>query len=459
MRKSCAIPFTLFFLVIFPSLASADLVIPVLSVSPLSQAVGYQSSHLSFAVYNTGSGTLNWSAEVQQDINWVHIDSGAAGSGSGSIQLSVDAYNGTAPRSCSLTVSSQGAMGSPKTLTITQYGLNSPVLTASSRYIHTSGSGGNASLTIFNSGYGRIEWQAAVTEGSDWIQLSSSNGTNTGELTCTVLPTNTTDKRSGIIEVTGKAYADNGDPVEIIQSSMNIEMAQDGSTYTLVVSPTSLPITQQGQKAKFEVSFNTTDPIPFYNWSAEVISGKDWLSISSSPSGIGAGSFECSATANTGVSSRVGTVQVTSAGAAKSPQTITIQQAGSGQYDIIGADPGLIHVMLSKTKTVQLAVNNSNQHGDQPLHEWLLSEAMKSNTLSPVYVITPLGVVDSAYIIDHLSQYTYPFFDASGITGLGLWKMADLGLDAEDMFIYAYAYQKTNGQIVIDNIVSIHVTE
>jgi len=64
-------------------------------------------------------------------------------------------------------------------------------------------------------------------------------------------------------------------------------------------------------------------------WTASVVSGNSWLSISSGSSGSNAGNITCSLAANTGASPRTGTIQVTASGAAESPVDIIVIQGGT----------------------------------------------------------------------------------------------------------------------------------
>jgi Divergent InlB B-repeat domain/Secretion system C-terminal sorting domain/Putative binding domain, N-terminal len=90
---------------------------PILSVSPTSRGVSYNSGTTSFSVGNSGNGTLNWSAS--SNTSWITITSGSSGTNSGTINVSYLANTGSA-RSGSITVSASGASGSPQTMTIAQ---------------------------------------------------------------------------------------------------------------------------------------------------------------------------------------------------------------------------------------------------------------------------------------------------------------------------------------------------
>jgi len=92
----------------------------------------------------------------------------------------------------------------------------------------------------------------------------------------------------------------------------------------LVVSPYSRTVAKESGTVAFDV-FNTgTGKMP---WTAAVISGDSWLSVTSGGSGIDSGRIFCSYDANQTSSVRTGVIRVTAPGAAGSPVDITVIQA------------------------------------------------------------------------------------------------------------------------------------
>ena len=61
-------------------------------------------------------------------------------------------------------------------------------------------------------------------------------------------------------------------------------------------------------------------------WTASVISGSDWLTITSGSSGSNSGTITCGYAANTGTTSRIATIRVTASGATGSPSDVTVKQ-------------------------------------------------------------------------------------------------------------------------------------
>jgi hypothetical protein len=94
----------------------------------------------------------------------------------------------------------------------------------------------------------------------------------------------------------------------------------------LAVDPTNQAVPDTSGTTTFYVSNSGTGTMP---WTAVVISGSDWLSITSGSSGSDAGTITCDYTANTGTANRIATIRVTATGAMNSPTDITVTQAAS----------------------------------------------------------------------------------------------------------------------------------
>jgi subtilisin family serine protease len=107
----------------------------------------------------------------------------------------------------------------------------------------------------------------------------------------------------------------------------NIEHSQQEASATgpvLSVTPDNQAVPEGAGTTSFNVS-NTG--IGTMNWSATVLLGHDWLSISSGSSGTNGGTIQCSYTQNPTASQRIATVRVTAMGAAGSPRDVTVTQA------------------------------------------------------------------------------------------------------------------------------------
>ena len=101
---------------------------------------------------------------------------------------------------------------------------------------------------------------------------------------------------------------------------------QSGSLGNLVISPLSQMVTKDAGSTAFSVSNTGTGTMP---WTASVISGSEWLTITSGSSGSNSGTITCGYTGNTGTTSRTATIRVTGDGATGSPTDITVTQAAN----------------------------------------------------------------------------------------------------------------------------------
>lgn len=99
------------------TLAAYFSIIPSLSVAPDFLQVNSTSGTQTFNVTNTTGGTMNWSAT--SNVSWITLISGNSGTNSGIINFSYQANTGNA-RVGTITITTTGALGSPKTVEIRQ---------------------------------------------------------------------------------------------------------------------------------------------------------------------------------------------------------------------------------------------------------------------------------------------------------------------------------------------------
>jgi len=94
---------------------------PVLAVSPVNATWPVSGGRANFTVRNAGRGTLSYSASVSVGSNWLSITAGASGGNSGTIRV-LSAANSGVPRTGQITVTANGAGGSPTTISVFQDG-------------------------------------------------------------------------------------------------------------------------------------------------------------------------------------------------------------------------------------------------------------------------------------------------------------------------------------------------
>jgi uncharacterized protein (TIGR03437 family) len=169
--------------------ALASVSAPTLSLTPTSLSFAYTTSgnlpaSQSFAIANSGSGTLTWTGSVNAAATWLSIDT-ASGTAPSTVNVSVNpallavgTYTGT------VTLTATGAGNSPAavtvTLVVTGAAASLLVTPASLSFQYTSGGSAPAAqtLTISNGGSGSFNWVA--TSAAYWAALSATSGSVPG---------------------------------------------------------------------------------------------------------------------------------------------------------------------------------------------------------------------------------------------------------------------------------------
>jgi len=220
---------------------------PVLTVLPVDLSAAMASGRANFTVSNTGVGIMNYSARVSEGSSWLQITSGASGGSAGLMKVSFTQNAGT-QRTGRITVTGNGANGSPVTITVTQAGklggatptptatpqptpspspASVPVLTVIPPSSSMAFGAGRANFIVSNTGAGTISYSASISAGSNWLQISSgASGGNSGVIKVAYAE-NTGVQRTG--QITVIANGANGSP-------MTITIFQDGNVVNVVPS-------------------------------------------------------------------------------------------------------------------------------------------------------------------------------------------------------------------------------
>ena len=220
--------------------------VPTLSVSPSTQNVISVAGTTTFAVSNTGTGTMPWTAEVVS-ASWLTITSGSSGTDTGTIACAFEANATTTSRTGTIRITATGATGSPKEVTVTQEGVQMLSVTPSSQGV--SSSSGTTTFSVTNTRTGTMPWTAAITSDSSWLTITSgASGTNSGTINCSFTANTTIYSRSGTITVT--APGAKGSP-------LTVSVVQDG-----VGNGNFSPIPDTGQTKCYDNSGEITCPSP-----------------------------------------------------------------------------------------------------------------------------------------------------------------------------------------------------
>lgn len=177
-----------------------------------------------FTITNTGGGTLDWAVGDNQ--TWISESPGSGSDNSHSITVSISTtaltpgtYNAT------ITVSSTNADNSPQTIAVT-YNVSSasPTIDLSATNLYFSATENGATpaaqqFTVGNSGGGSLSFSAA--DGSSWLDITPSSGTDDQIITVSVNTTNLTPGvYNGTITVTD-AGATNSPQQVAVQYTIN----------------------------------------------------------------------------------------------------------------------------------------------------------------------------------------------------------------------------------------------
>jgi hypothetical protein len=242
------------------------------AITPASATVGTLAGSGTVTV-NTTAG-CSWS--VVNSVPWVSIASGASGTGPGQVSYRYTASTSSASRSGTLTIAGQP-------FTLTQAGT---VCVYSLTPTGASVSAGTGSGTVTVSAGPGCAWTA--NSSASWLTLTgATSGSGPGTVTYAVAANPLTASRTGTLTIAGLIYAVN----------------QAGSSCTYALSPASASVGSGAGGGS--VAVTTTAGCP---WTAN--SNASWLTITGGTSGTGAGTVAYTVAANTGTTSRSGTLTI-----------------------------------------------------------------------------------------------------------------------------------------------------
>ena len=210
------------------------------------------------------------------------------------------------------------------------------------------------SYTLQNTGGSTLDWTASKVQA--WTSLSATSGTlAVGDAATVTVSVNSaagalatgnyTDTISFVNTTTG-----NGSTTRPVALAVE-------SGPALSVSPAHRDVPFVGGTAAFDVANAGAGTL---SWTATVIAGSDWLSISSGSSGTGAGTIVAAAAANRTSAERTGRIRVTAAGAAGSPQDVTVSQIKGTLVLTLGAQRLVEKAWIIQREFARLTVGIDN---------------------------------------------------------------------------------------------------
>ena len=224
----------------------------------------------------TAGTSCSWTAT--SSAAWLTISNGASGSGNGVVTYNVAANTDPAPRSATITAGGQ-------TFTVTQAGAScvSAISPLSSTLTASIAASGNVAVTA-SAG---CNWTA--TSNDAWITIGvGATGTGNGNVAYNVAANTSSTTRTGSLTIGGKVFT----------------ITQPGAPCAFTIAPFLSNLTSPDATTG-TVAVSTGSDCA---WTAT--SNASWITITSGASGTGNGSVNYSVAANTGTTSRTGTLTI-----------------------------------------------------------------------------------------------------------------------------------------------------
>ena len=218
---------------------------PVLSYTPTSISLTYPHFFTWVEIWNSGTGTLNWTAS--EAISWLSC-SPTSGSSSGahySMRAEVDwsSFSEGDTKTGTINIASNGGNA---TISVTATRPVSAVLSHAPSSLSFTYAQGSEVFEVWNSGTSTLDW--TVSEGYSWLSCSPTSGNSTGEhdpVTVTVdwgyfSPGQT---KTGTITI----HSNGGD------SSIGVTATRPSVSPELSLSPTTLSFTEPDGDKTFDI--------------------------------------------------------------------------------------------------------------------------------------------------------------------------------------------------------------
>jgi len=314
---------------------------PILSVTPLSETVSYESGVLSVNIFNSNPpGVLSWTAST--DADWLFIDN-PSGTGNKTLTMKYTTNTGD-ERIAIIIVTGKGAENSPQVITLTQ--TQAPILSVSNLFPTVAHQSGSLSVFITNIAPGSINWNA--TTDYEWITLDHhwdfvlniSYSSNIG------------NERIATITITAEDAQNSPQIIKLTQAGVPI----------LTVSPINEMVTYSSGKISVSIINSGSGTMP---WAATT--DVDWLTIDNCV-GTGDSTLTVNYSANAGPE-RIATITIEAEDTMNSPLSITITQSGnptlsvSPLSEIVSYANGVLSVSITNNSSEIItweATTNSN---------------------------------------------------------------------------------------------------
>lgn len=165
------------------------------TISPTSTSVTAGATTKNISV-NASNAICPWTATSNAP-SWITVTSGASGTGSGTVTISIAANNSLTSRSGTVTIAG-------RTYTVNQAAVScSYSLSSTSTNVSAAPTTGSVNVNASN---GVCPW-TAVSNAPSWITITSAaNGTGNGTVTFSIAANTTGAQRSGTLTIAGRTY-------------------------------------------------------------------------------------------------------------------------------------------------------------------------------------------------------------------------------------------------------------
>ncbi|MBX3177287.1 MAG: BACON domain-containing protein [Candidatus Hydrogenedentes bacterium] len=321
--------------------------LPTLSVTPLVRDIGPSGGNLSFNVSVSGSaGAIDWTAAVDTGADFITINMGSVGVNDDVITISVAPNPLEEARTGTLLVSSPDVSGEPVTLTVNQ-GPATPVLSVTPSDPIVPAVGEELVIRVSNVGTGSFDWNAFMLTGQGFASITSGGmGTNDGTFVVTVAPNPSALQRTATLSVTAPGA---------LNAPATVTITQQAGAPLLQVTPSSQLIGSAAGTASLTVTNGGTGSM---NWTAAVVEGASFATITGGSSGTDAGLITVTFQTNTAMENRTARLRVESVDAANSPVEVTITQTAqeavllvSPETQSVGSSAGMASFQVQNAGT------------------------------------------------------------------------------------------------------------
>jgi Leucine-rich repeat (LRR) protein/uncharacterized protein YjdB len=303
--------------------------LPHLGVTPLS--ISLPSGVISRKLIITSN--LAWALDVPADASWLSLSS-VSGAGDSELTLTASSNATGVSRGTTLTLRDPSGAVSSSSITITQSSAASiepsvPELSVSPSRIEIGSTGGVESVVISSN----IDW--SVFHGSNWLSVSNSSGSDYGLLTISTSANPGSAIRRDTLFVSGAGLRD------------SVIVSQSGSVIADVLY--SYPGGLYFSAVPGSSSVSLTSNIA---WSAR--SNRDWISVTPE-SGSADATLEVSVSANVGIESRHGEIEIVGRSGVHS---IVIEQyGGNATLSPTGLSLNYAEYVLNLGGSIQLSAS------------------------------------------------------------------------------------------------------